>query len=125
MKKPLKFYCSLVEKIEEKLVHFLLLCLLTLCNLILFFYTDTKSTRSNDKKKMFLVRVCLGEMYVQQQAHVFKRPPCRHCQEDKCSCESNDFYHAVIGDGSWNFREFIVYDRTQVYPEYVITYERV
>ena len=94
------------------------------CNFI-YFYTDTKSTRSNDKKKMFLVRVCLGEMYVQQQAHVFKRPPCRHCQEDKCSCESNDFYHAVIGDGSWNFREFIVYDRTQVYPEYVITYERV
>lgn len=74
---------------------------------------------------MFLVRMCLGRMYVENTAKSFARAPCMNCHMDKCSCKDSSLFDSVVGDGGWNFREFVVYDRTQVYPEYLITYERV
>ncbi|XP_053399094.1 protein mono-ADP-ribosyltransferase PARP14-like isoform X2 [Mercenaria mercenaria] len=88
-------------------------------------YADPISNRTSSEKKMFLIRMCLGKMYVEKSAKTFARAPCMHCCMDKCSCKDNSFFDSVVGDGGWNFREFVVYDRTQVYPEYLITYVRV
>lgn len=88
-------------------------------------YADPVSKRSRGEKKMFLIRMCLGQVYVTRTPKPYARAPCKRCYEDKCSCNDNSFFDSVVGDGGWNFREFVVYDRTQVYPEYLITYQRV
>ncbi|XP_052277425.1 uncharacterized protein LOC127876354 isoform X2 [Dreissena polymorpha] len=88
-------------------------------------YADPKGMRSLTDRKMLLVRTCLGEPFVTSSAKSYARPPCKSCLEDKCHCSNNQFYDSVIGDGSWNFREFIVYNMTDVYPEYIVTYNRV
>ncbi|XP_060577021.1 protein mono-ADP-ribosyltransferase PARP14-like isoform X2 [Ruditapes philippinarum] len=88
-------------------------------------YADPKTNRTSGEKKMFLIRMCLGKMYVVNQPKAFARAPCMQCYMDKCSCTDNSFFDSVVGDGGWNFREFVVYDRTQVYPEYLISYVRV
>ena len=66
---------------------------------------------------MLLCRVCLGEM-------------CR-IQEFDTSAERHvlhsDEYDSLLGDREavrGTYREFIVYDGAQVYPEYVIIYKR-
>ena len=73
---------------------------------------------------MFLTRMCLGKMCVFSKPQSFARAPCCVCLKDTCTCTNDSFYDSVVGDGTWNFREFIVYDRTQVYPEFIITYLR-
>ena len=73
---------------------------------------------------MLLVRACLGEMYVESNPRQYKRAPCKTCEQDKCTCTESEFYDSVVADGDWNFREFILYEKTQSYPEYLITYER-
>ncbi|XP_052279984.1 uncharacterized protein LOC127877783 isoform X3 [Dreissena polymorpha] len=88
-------------------------------------YADPKGMRSLTDRKMLLVRTCLGEPFVTSSPKSYARPPCKSCLEDKCRCSNNQFYDSIIGDGSWNFREFIVYNMTDVYPEYIVTYDRV
>ncbi|CAL1549085.1 unnamed protein product [Lymnaea stagnalis] len=53
------------------------------------------------------------------------RPPCMSCSEDVCKCRDQTLFDSVMGDGRWLFREFVVYESSQCYPEYVITYTRV
>lgn len=91
------------------------------CNLLL---SDYKANRSNENLKMLLVRMCLGDIFVQSEPTSYKRAPCKACWKDKCTCTLNEFYDSVVGDGRWNYREFVVYEKTQLYPEYIITYER-
>ncbi|KAL3880945.1 hypothetical protein ACJMK2_033147 [Sinanodonta woodiana] len=86
-------------------------------------YADDKQRRLEGEKKMFLVRACLGEVYIESCSTAHQRPPCRQCKQDKCTNHSN-LYDSVVGEGSWNFREFVLYERMQVYPEYLITYRR-
>ncbi|KAL3880865.1 hypothetical protein ACJMK2_033071, partial [Sinanodonta woodiana] len=86
-------------------------------------YADDKQRRLEGEKKMFLVRACLGEVYIESSSTAHQRPPCRQCKQDKCTNHSN-LYDSVVGEGSWNFREFVLYERMQVYPEYLITYRR-
>ncbi|KAL5012884.1 hypothetical protein ScPMuIL_011435 [Solemya velum] len=90
-------------------------------------YADPKGQRSDSEKKMILARVCMGEMYVTATPKVFKRAPCavKTCGKDVCSHCEQDHFDSVVGDGQWIFREFIVYERHQSYPEYLITYVRV
>jgi len=71
----------------------------------------------------------LGEMFVTSEATSFQRPPCKKCKNDKCCNSSHNvggqgFFDSVVVDGQWNFREFIVYNSSQCYPEYIITYKR-
>ncbi|XP_052796100.1 uncharacterized protein LOC128228688 isoform X2 [Mya arenaria] len=87
-------------------------------------YADPRDKRTLNNLNMLLCRVCLGEMYVTSTPYTFARAPCKECSKDKCSCTDNDFYDSVVADGQWNFREFVAYDRQQVYPEYLITYNR-
>ncbi|XP_033742687.1 protein mono-ADP-ribosyltransferase PARP14-like [Pecten maximus] len=85
-------------------------------------YADFKDNRTTSPKKMFLARMCLGEAYVSKTANKYRRPPCKECFQDNCAHKK--FYDSVVGDGKWIFREFVVYDPRQSYPEFLITYVR-
>ncbi|WAQ97955.1 PAR14-like protein, partial [Mya arenaria] len=91
-------------------------------------YTDDISTRTGgagNEKKMFLMRVILGKSYLctDPNPHKYKRPPCTQCYKDDCKIHDSNF-HSVVGDNNKLFREFVVYEGVQCYPEYLITYER-
>ena len=65
---------------------------------------------------MLLCRVCLGEAY---RIEDFDERAERHVLH-------TDTYDSLLGDREatrGTFREFIVYEEGQVYPEYVITYK--
>ncbi|XP_071168768.1 protein mono-ADP-ribosyltransferase PARP15-like [Mytilus edulis] len=92
-------------------------------------YADPKDHRDKKPKKMILTRMLLGEIYVTDQPQSFQRPPCKTCKKDKCCDSSHNargqgFFDSVVVDGQWNFREFIVYNSSQCYPEYIVTYKR-
>ncbi|KAK3597471.1 hypothetical protein CHS0354_041890 [Potamilus streckersoni] len=83
---------------------------------------SNKYTDQDGEKKMFLVRACLGEIYIHNgEQYEFKRAPCKACQKDKCLC-GKPLYDSIVAEGTLQYREFILHDRYQVYPEYLITY---
>ncbi|XP_060083659.1 uncharacterized protein LOC132562897 [Ylistrum balloti] len=90
-------------------------------------YADNKLQRTTGSKKMLLVRMLLGNMFVCKDHNPMKyrRPPCRNtsCLRDNCTSGHGQF-DSVVGDGHWLFREFVVYSADQCYPEYLITYRR-
>ncbi|KAL3880954.1 hypothetical protein ACJMK2_033156 [Sinanodonta woodiana] len=87
--------------------------------------TPAKSNKYTDQageKKMLLVRACLGEIYIHNGGtYQFKRAPCKTCQKDRCSC-GKPLFDSIVAEGALPYREFIIHDRCQVYPEYLITY---
>ncbi|XP_048739705.2 protein mono-ADP-ribosyltransferase PARP15-like isoform X2 [Ostrea edulis] len=90
-------------------------------------YTDPKTDRTKDEKKMFLVRSCLGKVHLTQVAKPkLHRPPCFQSGCESDSCEHSEFERcdSVVGEGAWIFREFVTYHQYQNYPEYLITYIR-
>ncbi|WAQ97953.1 TNKS-like protein [Mya arenaria] len=91
-------------------------------------YTDGSLTRTGGpgkEKKMFLMRVALGNCYLctDLNPQKYRRPPCTKCKRDDCKTHDSN-YDSVVGDNKKLFREFVVYDGVQCYPEYLITYER-
>ncbi|XP_059159019.1 uncharacterized protein LOC131943027 [Physella acuta] len=99
-------------------------------------YTDPRSQRvqNGTPLKLFLTRMLLGNVFLCDSNHKsvaskdskkLSRPPCTHCFQDVCKCKPQVLFDSVMGDGKWNFREFVVYDASECYPEYVITYKRV
>ncbi|KAK6976308.1 poly [ADP-ribose] polymerase [Biomphalaria glabrata] len=99
-------------------------------------YSDDKTSRKPNGSELTLIlaRMLLGNVFVCDENHKwlekkvgrkFKKPPCMHCLEDLCICFQNEHYDSVMGDGKWLFREFVVYDGSQCYPEYVIKYKRL
>ncbi|CAH1787703.1 unnamed protein product [Owenia fusiformis] len=86
--------------------------------------------------KMFLMRVLLGNVYVAESDYDFKMPPClkykKGCNDIQCS-KGHDKYDSVMAiyrpktnpKQPLNFREFIVYEKSHAYPEYIITYQRI
>ncbi|KAH9500601.1 hypothetical protein Btru_077062 [Bulinus truncatus] len=91
--------------------------------------SNAVSGNSKQNRTMLLVRVLLGDVYVYSTKHKettqLIRPPCKYCYKDKCSCPNQSLFDSVMLDGKCLFREFVVYDKNQCYPEYVITYRRV
>ncbi|KAJ8297433.1 hypothetical protein KUTeg_023964 [Tegillarca granosa] len=88
-------------------------------------YVDTRSQRSvGEEKQMLMIRMCMGEICLTNKPKKHCRAPCLTCYDDSCK-EHNTFSDSVVVDGLWIFREFIVYDQRQSYPEYLITYIRV
>ncbi|XP_059172882.1 uncharacterized protein LOC131953627 [Physella acuta] len=94
-------------------------------------YTDSQTSRGQDGV-LLLMRVLLGDVYVISRNSPYitgpeklTRPPCVQCQKDRCSCPNQVLYDSVMLDGGAQFREFVVYDRDQCYPEYVIKYRRI
>ncbi|XP_033744166.1 uncharacterized protein LOC117330056 [Pecten maximus] len=90
-------------------------------------YTDAKGNRNQDEKTMLLTRVCLGKICLLSRPANIKRPPCfiAGCNSDTCSHSDLERCDSVVGDGTWLFREFVLYSQHQSYPEYVITYTRL
>ncbi|KAH9492681.1 hypothetical protein Btru_024551 [Bulinus truncatus] len=97
-------------------------------------YTDStdRRLRNGSNLKLILARVLLGNVYLCDRSSKFvtgkgakklSRPPCTKCLNDHCKCTALQF-DSVMGDGGWLYREFIVYDASHCYPEYVITYQR-
>ena len=93
------------------------------------FQTDPKDKRTKDGKKMILMRMVLGESYLctDQNPHKYRRPPCADmkCLRDDCKNKSHGSFDSVIGQSGRLFREFVVYQPEQCYPEYVISYDRI
>lgn len=72
---------------------------------------------------MFLIRMCLGDVYLTGQGGAFKRPP-NKTNSSKGGGTQQDLYDSVVANGgSFSDREFVVYDRNQAYPEYLIWYK--
>ena len=96
------------------------------------------------KQYMFLCRVVLGSPFVTpgvdiQQLTQLRRPPCREghfdfdnagqrimppCVHDRCDSLLAVTQATDPAARLHAFREFVVYDHTQCYPEYLIEYER-
>ena len=81
-------------------------------------YTVAETVNGESHYAMLLCRVCLGEIY---RIIDFDLSAERHV------LESGGRYHSLLGDreasSSQSYREFIVYEEDQVYPEYVIIYK--
>ena len=94
-----------------------------------FLFTDSKDKRVKEKRKMFLIRMLLGNCYLctKHNPTKYRRPPCAnmHCLSDACKEKSHGSFDSVIGQSGRLFREFVVYQAEQCYPEYLITYNRV
>jgi len=79
---------------------------------------------------MFIARVVLGHAYISRQPQRFRKPPCLSCNSDGCVNQNHHSSDSVIGTHRdsgvtrLNFREFIVYDLKQSYPEFLVEYER-
>ncbi|XP_013413660.1 uncharacterized protein LOC106176001 [Lingula anatina] len=85
-----------------------------------------KTNRGMKELKMFLVRACMGRPYLTREKKQFPRPPCtvKGCMQVKCTHTSH--FDSVIADVSTElYREFIIYEKTMCYPEYIITYDRI
>ncbi|CAC5370449.1 unnamed protein product [Mytilus coruscus] len=88
-------------------------------------YADNASNRQSHDRKMLLMRLLLGDMYVTGKPEKFVTPPCASCLKTDCVKGHHTSFDSVVADGKWMFREFIVYRSEQCYPEYLITYDRV
>jgi len=82
--------------------------------------------------KMFFARVLLGRTFIGRRSQPFCKPPCTSCYRDRCVDRSHRgcfdsviaTHKAGVGTAPLLFREFVVYDLSQSYPEYLVKYER-
>jgi hypothetical protein len=80
----------------------------------------TRPSNKDQDRHLLLLRACLGRVYYTDA----KETDPRAC-EDACI---RGKYHSVLGDrkkARGTFREFIVFNEEQVYPNYILTYRRV
>eukprot|EP00916_Digyalum_oweni_P018054 GHVL01030242.1.p1 GENE.GHVL01030242.1~~GHVL01030242.1.p1 ORF type:complete len:2110 (+),score=387.14 GHVL01030242.1:120-6449(+) len=68
--------------------------------------------------RMFLARVTLGEIHYPNQGHQGRRAPARATGKGTC-----DSVVAAGGQGSQVHHEYIVYDKAQTYPAYLIHFK--
>ena len=102
--------------------------------------TDDKSKRKKQNYSqplyMYVVRVLLGNAFVSDIPYPFLRVPCTEpsCgDKDRCFNNSHSLFNSVIGThrpqnkggGRLLYREFVVYNADQCYPEYFVEYVRV
>eukprot|EP00161_Ancyromonas_sigmoides_P009669 TRINITY_DN239_c1_g2_i3.p1 TRINITY_DN239_c1_g2~~TRINITY_DN239_c1_g2_i3.p1 ORF type:complete len:1507 (-),score=409.47 TRINITY_DN239_c1_g2_i3:10-4530(-) len=76
---------------------------------------------------MFLSRVALGrphERPPQMHLNNQRRAPCLHGGHTDCTHERADSV-VCVGSARFGYREFMVYDRRQAYPELLIEFKRV
>jgi hypothetical protein len=76
---------------------------------------------------MFLSRVALGRPHMRpagQHLNNQRRPPCLQSGHMNCTHERADSV-ICVGSARFGYREFMVYDRSQAYPELLIEFRRV
>ena len=95
------------------------------------YLADDKNKRVGTGKslKMFVARVLLGRTFVGRQPQQFRKPPCTSCYSDRCTTRNHrSSFDSVIAThkdaGRLIFREFVIYDLSQSYPEFLVKYER-
>jgi len=102
-------------------------------------FLDSKTTRSHAGQSLyvFVSRVLLGNAFVCGTPTPYKRPPCSHsgCPSvsgaTPCQAEAHCgvTFDSVIGthrDGHTRliFREFVIYEKSLSYPEFLVEYIR-
>eukprot|EP00927_Polykrikos_kofoidii_P000445 TRINITY_DN10163_c0_g2_i1.p1 TRINITY_DN10163_c0_g2~~TRINITY_DN10163_c0_g2_i1.p1 ORF type:complete len:1003 (+),score=153.01 TRINITY_DN10163_c0_g2_i1:123-3011(+) len=87
---------------------------------------DPTSSSRGEVAQMFLCRVALGRVFVTQERMTgLRRPPCieGHVDQklrcDHLRCDS------VVFAGSHKYREFVLFDKDQVFPEFLVEYTRL
>jgi len=89
----------------------------------------------NDLCYFFLSRICLGYCYSTKKVlQKLRRPPCIEGHIDNCLHKRADSVLAECKRTGQDpkasyflerYQEFIIYDRSQCYPEFLITFKRV
>ncbi|XP_061184931.1 uncharacterized protein LOC133192944 [Saccostrea echinata] len=82
-------------------------------------------TNSKGERPMFLVRMCLGDVFLTNVDTNFRRAPCKKCSNAQCTSHQEMYDSVVANGGAFSDREFVVYDRNQSYPEFLIWYIKV
>lgn len=93
-------------------------------------FADDSANRRKETLHILVVRALLGFIYQQKGSAKYVRPPCMNDGCHSAECAHPKHFGSVMGthkDGDFklNFREFIIYDNKYVYPEYLVTYNRV
>jgi hypothetical protein len=93
-------------------------------------YSDEIYDREPEGEELtiLLCRVLLGNAFKsdRKEAEPWESPPCMKCERESCSCRPQRKYDSILGAGeTMMFREFVVFERDQCYPEFIITYRRV
>mmetsp|Transcript_95568 Transcript_95568/g.308277 ORF Transcript_95568/g.308277 Transcript_95568/m.308277 type:complete len:273 (-) Transcript_95568:225-1043(-) len=87
-----------------------------------------EDTSVGERAQLFLCRAALGRPHVALDGNPglreLRRPPCvrGHSDEFKCDHERLD---SVVFAKPRKYREFVLYDGDQVFPEFLVEYERV
>lgn len=89
------------------------------------FFTDDKGKRQTKGLQMLLVRLLIGNAFVTGDKKNYRHPPCSVCKTTDCVSGEHAEYDSIVVEGSWLFREFVVYETNNCYPEYIITYDRL
>ncbi|XP_062602556.1 protein mono-ADP-ribosyltransferase PARP15-like [Saccostrea cucullata] len=80
-------------------------------------------TNTKGERPMFLVRMCLGDVFLTNNIDTnFRRAPCKKCSSAYCTSHHEMYDSVVANGGAFSDREFVVYDRNQSYPEFLIWY---
>ncbi|CAG5131329.1 unnamed protein product [Candidula unifasciata] len=93
-------------------------------------YTDDRDDRDphGTELTLLLCKVLMGNAFMcgKYDAEKWKQPPCMKCGRSKCRHGWQHRYDSVLGSGhGMLFREFVVYDGRQCFPEFIIKYERL
>jgi len=98
---------------------------------------DAKNSRTPVGQPLYVYvsRVLLGNAFISSTPTAYKRPPCSSpgCQSvggvAPCTAHNGVTFDSVIGthrDGQTRliFREFVVYEKSLSYPEFLVEYVR-
>lgn len=88
-------------------------------------YADDRANRQKTGLQILLVRLLIGNPFVSGESKNYRHPPCSTCKTTNCVQSEHVNFDSIVVEGSWMFREFVVYDSNHCYPEYIITYDRV
>eukprot|EP00929_Paragymnodinium_shiwhaense_P043668 TRINITY_DN22439_c0_g1_i3.p1 TRINITY_DN22439_c0_g1~~TRINITY_DN22439_c0_g1_i3.p1 ORF type:complete len:739 (+),score=114.79 TRINITY_DN22439_c0_g1_i3:2117-4333(+) len=88
---------------------------------------DPASTSIGETAHIFLCRVALGRAYRTADSNKMRgltRPPCVQGHDDKTERCEHDRQDSVVFDKEGKYREFVVYNGDQIYPEFLVEYQR-
>jgi hypothetical protein len=95
--------------------------------------SDQYTGRTGDPCVMFLCRVLVGQPHIMlQPKHDIVRPSCLEHKAFECLCPGKRFDSVLVQTKRQDpasrferFREIVIYEGCQAYPEYVVHYKRV
>jgi len=87
-------------------------------------YSDVQESSSRgEEAQMLLCRVALGRCFkTKERMPDLRRPPCVEGHLHPCDHERCD---SVIFEGSKKYREFVLFEGDQLFPEYLVKYRRL